>query len=73
MKELFRTHDPVLLSWVAALLKDSNIETVVFDQHTGVIQGSIGAIEKRIMVSDDDLLPAQRILKEYKEYNENNN
>ena len=51
MKELLRTNDPVELSFVQALLKDSGIETIVFDQHTSIMEGSIGAIPRRIMVS----------------------
>jgi hypothetical protein len=70
MKELFRTHDPVLLSWTTAVLKDSGIEAIVFDEHTGVLQGSIAAIEKRLMVIDDDFDAAQRIIKAYNEHND---
>ena len=42
MKELLRTNDPVELSFVQALLKDSGIESIVFDQHTSIMEGSIG-------------------------------
>jgi hypothetical protein len=30
MKELLRTNDPVRLSWLRALLKDSGVDSVVF-------------------------------------------
>ena len=62
MKELFRTHDPVLLSWATALLKDARIESVIFDEHAGIIQGSIGAIEKRLMVVEEDYTAAKRLI-----------
>ncbi len=62
MVELLRTNDPVRLSFVLALLADAHIETIVFDAHTSVVQGSIGAIQRRLMVVDDDLAPARRVL-----------
>lgn len=70
MKELLRTHDPVLLSWVTAYLKDAGIETMLFDEHTGILQGSITAIEKRLMVADDNFEMAKTLLKECDEYND---
>jgi hypothetical protein len=37
MKELLRTTDPVLLSWLIALLADAGIEAIVLDTHTSII------------------------------------
>jgi hypothetical protein len=54
MKELFRTNDPVAISWVQAVLADAGIGAVVLDGYTSVIEGSIGAIQRRVMVADDD-------------------
>ena len=62
MQELLRSNDPVLLSWVEALLLGEGIESVVLDQFTSVIEGSIGAIPRRLMVLDEDLLRARRAL-----------
>lgn len=62
MVELLRTNDPVRLSFVLALLADADIETLVFDAHASVVQGSIGAIQRRLMVVDDDLARARRVL-----------
>ncbi|MEQ8710688.1 MAG: DUF2007 domain-containing protein [Rhodospirillales bacterium] len=62
MKELLRTNDPVELSFVQALLTDSGIESIVFDQHTSIMEGSIGAIPRRIMVIDEDHARAVRLL-----------
>jgi len=64
MKELLRTNNPVLLSWVPALLRDAGIETVILDMHMSIADGSIGAIPRRVMVSDDDYATARRILAE---------
>jgi hypothetical protein len=62
MVELVRTNDPVFLSWLRATLADAGIEAFVFDQFTSAIEGSIGALPRRVMVHDDDLTAAQRIL-----------
>lgn len=64
MKELLRTTDGVLLSWLNALLADAGIAAAVFDTHTSILEGSIGAIPRRLMVDDDDHARAQRILTE---------
>jgi len=63
MMELLRSNDPVRLSWVSALLADANIKTVVFDVHTSILEGSIGALPRRLMVLDDDLSCARHVLK----------
>lgn len=62
MRELLRTTDPVLLSWLTALLAEAGIEAVVFDTHTSILEGSIGAIPRRLMVADDDRVAARRLL-----------
>lgn len=62
MKELLRSNDPVFLSWVEALMAASRIVTVLLDTHTSVIEGSISAIPRRLMVGDEDYSTARRIL-----------
>lgn len=62
MRELLRSNDPVLLSWIEALLADAGIDSVVLDMHTSVIEGSISAIPRRLMIVDDDELVAARRL-----------
>jgi len=64
MKELLRTNDIVKLSWLEALLADAGIETVVLDMHTSIIEGSIGILPRRMMVSDDDYDRARQFLRE---------
>ncbi len=54
MKELLRTNDLVRLSWIEALLTDAGIGCLVLDQHTSLIEGSIGAIQRRLMVAERD-------------------
>jgi len=65
MKQLIETNDLVLLSWVEALLRDSGIESVIFDSSASVF-GSMPMVQRRVMVDDEDLLAAQRLLDEAK-------
>jgi len=62
MKELLRTNDAVRLSFLQSLLKDSGIESLVLDHHTSLVEGSIGAIPRRLMVSQRDYRLACSIL-----------
>lgn len=62
MKELLRSNDPVRLSFVEVLLRDSGIDCVIFDTHTSFAEGSIGVLPRRLMVLDDDFSMAQRVL-----------
>ena len=62
MKELLRTTDPVRLSWLTALLADQDIEAIVFDTHTSILEGSVSAIPRRIMVIDEDFSAACKLL-----------
>ncbi len=64
MVELLRTNDPVMLSWLIALLRDSGIEAVVLDTHMSIFEGSIGAIPRRLMVMSGDLIRARKLLDE---------
>ncbi|SMH53707.1 putative signal transducing protein [Azospirillum agricola] len=64
MREILRTTDPVRLSWLTALLADAGIAAVVLDTHTSVLEGSIGAIPRRLMVAEENLAQALRVLRE---------
>ena len=67
MEELVRTNDPVLLSWLTARLSGLGIEAVVLDTHASVMEGSISAIQRRVMVESHNLGRAKRILAEAEE------
>jgi hypothetical protein len=54
MKELLRTNNIVRLSWAQALLADAGIDSIVLDHHTSLVEGSIGAIPRRLMVAEHD-------------------
>lgn len=62
MRELLRTNDPVLISWLTAALREASIHAVVLDTHTAVLEGSVAAIQRRVMVADADYFLASRIL-----------
>ncbi len=62
MKELLRTNDVVKLSWIQALLADAGITAIFLDVHTSIIEGSVGAIPRRIAVNDEDYDQVRRVL-----------
>jgi hypothetical protein len=62
MIELVRTNDPVVISFIEALLRDAGIAHFVADQNMSVMEGSIGVLQRRVMVSAEDLEQARRIL-----------
>lgn len=62
MREILRTNDVVALSYATSLLKDAGIEHVVFDTNMSILEGSIGILPRRLMVDEDDEVPARRIL-----------
>ena len=62
MKELLRTNDIVRLSFLQSLLRDRGIDSVVLDHHTSLVEGSIGAIPRRLMVAQQDYSLACSVL-----------
>ena len=62
MVELARMNDPVLISYILSVLEEEGIEAVVLDEHTSILEGSIGAIQRRIMVLEEDLPGARQII-----------
>ncbi|NOZ33206.1 MAG: DUF2007 domain-containing protein [Alphaproteobacteria bacterium] len=64
MIALIRTNDPITLSFAQSLLKDSSIESFIADTHMSVLEGSVGAIQRRLMVLDEDLVAATRVIRE---------
>ncbi len=62
MKEVVRTNDAVLLSFVEVLLRDAGIPSVVADQNMSVLEGSIGVLPRRLLVADEDHDAAMRMM-----------
>ncbi|MBI1331025.1 MAG: DUF2007 domain-containing protein [Alphaproteobacteria bacterium] len=62
MREILKSNNPVELSFAEALLRDAGIETVQFDSHMSVLDGSMVILPRRLMVSDADEDRARAIL-----------
>jgi hypothetical protein len=62
MKELIRTNDIVLISWLQATLAGDGIEAVIFDQYASAVEGQVGPVQRRVMVLDEDFDRAQWIM-----------
>jgi hypothetical protein len=64
MKELLRTNDAVLLSYVSALLGEADIPHMVADTNMSVLEGSIGILPRRVLVESERLAQARTLLTE---------
>jgi len=62
MKELLRTNNVVRLSWAQVRLREVGIDSLVLDHHTSLVEGSIGAIPRRLMVAERDHRRARAVL-----------
>ncbi len=64
MIEILRTNDAVALSLAEALLGEVGIKCFVADRHMSALEGSIGAIQRRLLVDRETEARARRILTE---------
>jgi hypothetical protein len=64
MRVVLTTNCPVRLSFCDALLRDAGVATLLLDLHVSAVEGSIGAIPRRIAVDEDDERQALRVLRE---------
>ena len=62
MREIVRTNDAVLITAIEALLNGAGIQHMVLDQHMSVLDGSIGMLPRRIVVENDHVARARRLL-----------
>ena len=62
MREIVRTNDAVLITAIEALLKGAGIPHMVLDQNMSVLEGSLGLLPRRILVEDDNVARARRLL-----------
>lgn len=62
MKELVRTNDAVLISFIEALMRDAGIAYLVADQNMSVLDGSLGILPRRVLVDEDEIVRARSIL-----------
>jgi hypothetical protein len=64
MRELVRTNDAVLVTAIEALLGGAGIEHLVLDRNMSVLEGSLGILPRRILVPDDQVDRARRLLQD---------
>jgi hypothetical protein len=64
MRVVATSNDPVRLSFLTVLLADAGIRSVLLDQYTSAVEGSIGAIQRRLAVAAEDYDQARRVLME---------
>jgi hypothetical protein len=64
MEEIVRTNDPVLISFIEALLNEAGVMHLVLDTHMSVLEGSLGMIPRRILVDSDQSALARLRLRE---------
>ena len=64
MKLLLATNDPTRIAFAKALLAGEGIAAFDLDVHTSVLEGSAGAVPRRLMVADRDHFMASAILRD---------
>ncbi|HZY22747.1 MAG TPA: DUF2007 domain-containing protein [Beijerinckiaceae bacterium] len=64
MIEIIRTNDLVVLGFVQSLLEHAAIPVFVADAHISVLEGSIGAFPRRLLVPADHVAQARRLVAE---------
>jgi hypothetical protein len=62
MRELLRSNDLVHLSWARAMLSAEGIDSLLLDDHVSGVEGSIGAIPRRLMVAEEAFERAGQVL-----------
>jgi Putative prokaryotic signal transducing protein len=62
MREIVRTNDAVLITAIEALLKGANIRHMVLDQNMSVLDGSLNMLPRRIVVDNENVVRACRLL-----------
>lgn len=62
MKELLRSNDLVYLSFVSHVLEEAGIDFLLLDDHMSAMEGSIGAIPRRLTVPESSFDQARRLL-----------
>ena len=64
MVEIIRTKDVVVLGFVQSLLEHADIPVLVAYGHISVLEGSIGAFPRRMLVPEDHAAQARRLIAE---------
>jgi Putative prokaryotic signal transducing protein len=64
LREIVRTNDTVLVSAIEALLDAADIPHMVLDQNMSVLEGSLGILPRRLLVAEDHVAAARKLLEE---------
>ncbi|HEX8663674.1 MAG TPA: DUF2007 domain-containing protein [Beijerinckiaceae bacterium] len=64
MIEIIRTNDVVVIGFVQSLLERADIPVLVADGHISVLEGSIGAFPRRMLVPEEHAAQARRLIAE---------
>ncbi len=64
MKELLRSTDPTIIAFATALLQGEGIDCFEMDVNMSILEGGIGIFPRRLMVRSEDLLQAERVMRD---------
>ena len=64
MREILKTNNPVELNFAEVVLADAGIQSVVFDNHMSILDGSMVILPQRLMVDETDESRARDLLRE---------
>ncbi|UJW76256.1 putative signal transducing protein [Rhizobium sp. SL42] len=62
MHEIIRSNDVVLLSFAESLMRDAGIAVMIADQQMSILEGSLGMLQRRLLVDSEEVGQARRIL-----------
>ena len=68
MKEVLRTNNLILISRVQTILDDAGIQNKLLDTHASNIEGNISAIQRSLVVSNDDFQQSQKLINDLENY-----
>ena len=63
MQMVLKSNNPVILSHAADVLTQAGIESVIFDTHASIMDGSMAMVPRRLMVADEDFIRAEKLLR----------
>jgi len=64
MHVLLTSNNLVRLNFLTSLLRDAGIEAIMLDHQVSTMEGSIGAIPRRLVVGNADAWRARHVLEE---------
>ena len=64
MRMVLKSNNPVTLSYATDVLNQAGIESIMFDTHASIMDGSMAMVPRRLMVADDDYARAETLLRQ---------